>query len=138
LRDQRSRLVSRRGGSGKLAEFRDGDNNEPWEIISPDIYGRKCPLFNVNRMRVDRYTDYRPLIVVSYSGSDFVILWQVPLGSKALGLFWGLPNLGGPIVTASGLVFIAAAIDDKLRAFDVRTREPLCRKADDQARATRP
>ena len=33
----------------------------------------------------------------------------------------GLPNLGGPIVTAGGLVFIAAALDDNLRAFDVST-----------------
>ena len=50
-----------------------------------------------------------------YAGA---IRWQVPLGSMALGLIRGLPNLGGPIVTASGLVFIAAATDDKLRAFD--------------------
>ena len=53
------------------------------------------------------------------------IRWQVPLGSMALGLVEGLPNLGGPIVTASGLVFIAAAIDDKLRAFDVHTGREL-------------
>ena len=31
----------------------------------------------------------------------------------------GMPNLGGPIVTASGLVFIAASVDDRFRAFDV-------------------
>ena len=53
------------------------------------------------------------------------IRWQAPLGSMALGLVQGLPNLGGPIVTASGLVFIAAAIDDKLRAFDVHTGREL-------------
>ena len=53
------------------------------------------------------------------------IRWQVPLGSMAFGLFRGLPNLGGPIVTASGLVFIAAANDDKLRAFDVGTGREL-------------
>jgi len=53
------------------------------------------------------------------------IRWQVPLGSKALGLFQGLPNVGGPIVTASGLVFIAAATDEKLRAFDVHTGREL-------------
>ena len=48
------------------------------------------------------------------------IRWQVPLGSMALGLIQGVPNLGGPIVTTSGLVFIAAATDDKLRASVVR------------------
>jgi quinoprotein glucose dehydrogenase len=49
------------------------------------------------------------------------IRWQVPLGQKALGMLRGLPNLGGPIVTAGGLVFIAAALDDRLRAFDALT-----------------
>jgi len=51
--------------------------------------------------------------------------WQVPLGStrdKAPWPFWlelGMPNLGGPLVTASGLVFVAAATDDRLRAFEL-------------------
>ncbi len=49
------------------------------------------------------------------------IKWQVPLGAKALGLIRGLPNQGGPIVTAGGLVFIGAAMDQYLRAFDVET-----------------
>jgi quinoprotein glucose dehydrogenase len=57
------------------------------------------------------------------------IRWQVPLGTtkgKApLALNWGMPNLGGPIVTAGGLIFIAAATDDRLRAFDVDTGEEL-------------
>jgi quinoprotein glucose dehydrogenase len=29
----------------------------------------------------------------------------------------GVPALGGPIATASGLVFVAASLDDRLRAF---------------------
>ena len=33
----------------------------------------------------------------------------------------GTPNFGGPIVTQSGLVFIGAAMDNYLRAFDART-----------------
>ncbi len=55
--------------------------------------------------------------------------WQVPLGStrdKApwpLWFNWGLPNLGGPLVTASGLIFIAAATDNFLRAFDLANGE---------------
>jgi quinoprotein glucose dehydrogenase len=53
--------------------------------------------------------------------------WQVPLGStrdKAPWPLWfayGVPNMGGPLVTASGLVFIAATTDDFLRAFEVAT-----------------
>ena len=30
----------------------------------------------------------------------------------------GTPNLGGPLVTAGGLTFIAATFDNRLRAFD--------------------
>ena len=37
----------------------------------------------------------------------------------------GSPNLGGPIVTASGLVFVGATLDRQLRAFDVETGREL-------------
>ncbi|HEY0106327.1 MAG TPA: pyrroloquinoline quinone-dependent dehydrogenase, partial [Rhizomicrobium sp.] len=57
------------------------------------------------------------------------IVWSVPLGttedmapfSEYLLGKTGTPNLGGPIVTAGGLVFIGAAMDDYLRAFDAKT-----------------
>ncbi len=57
------------------------------------------------------------------------ILWSVPLGtSEDMAPFseyllgkTGTPNLGGPIATAGGVVFIGAAMDDYLRAFDART-----------------
>lgn len=46
------------------------------------------------------------------------IKWQIPLGvTPLLHLNWGMPSLGGPMVTAGGLVFIAASLDDHLRAF---------------------
>ena len=59
------------------------------------------------------------------------IRWEVPLGTLRdlapvpIGLKWGTPNMGGPIVTAGGLVFIGAAMDDYLRAFHVETGEEL-------------
>jgi len=51
------------------------------------------------------------------------IRWQVPLGNapqlSARGITGtGTPNIGGAIATASGLVFIAATNDARLRAFD--------------------
>jgi quinoprotein glucose dehydrogenase len=53
------------------------------------------------------------------------IRWQVPLGSIAPnnpGVPPGTPSLGGPIVTASGLIFIAGTImDPSFRAFDIET-----------------
>jgi len=54
-------------------------------------------------------------------------LWRIPLGEYpelvAKGLrATGSENYGGPVVTASGLLFIGATIfDRKLRAFDTRT-----------------
>jgi quinoprotein glucose dehydrogenase len=57
------------------------------------------------------------------------VVWQVPLGITA-----ELPegrkrtgrlNLGGPITTAAGLVFIGATNDRRFRAFDSRTGEEL-------------
>jgi quinoprotein glucose dehydrogenase len=54
------------------------------------------------------------------------IKWQVPLGVTPLvHLNVGMPGLGGPIITASGLVFIAASIDDRIRAFDIGTGQVL-------------
>ncbi len=55
------------------------------------------------------------------------MLWDVPLGSMIPGapLPTGSPNLGGPIATAGGLVFIAATLDQQFRAFDVSTGREL-------------
>ena len=45
------------------------------------------------------------------------ILWQVALGGAT-----GTENYGGPVVTAGGLVFIAATKDEAFRAFDKQRR----------------
>jgi quinoprotein glucose dehydrogenase len=48
-------------------------------------------------------------------------VWDVPLGSYSAELQTGTVNFGGPIVTAGGVVFTAAAMDNYLRAFDTET-----------------
>ncbi len=59
------------------------------------------------------------------------IRWSVPLGTTrnlAPFPFWwikGVPGVGGPIVTASGLVFIGASLDHFFRAHDLGTGEVL-------------
>ncbi len=59
------------------------------------------------------------------------IRWQVPLGSMQNfgGAHAAIPDgsisLGGPIVTASGLVFIAGTTDPHLRAFEIESGEEL-------------
>ena len=60
------------------------------------------------------------------------IVWDVPLGTLEklapveIPIPWGTPGAaGGPIVTASGIVFIGATSDEKFRAFDAKTGDEL-------------
>jgi quinoprotein glucose dehydrogenase len=64
-----------------------------------------------------------------------VVRWEVPLGRMPPlanlpgSETWGSLNFGGPVVTAGGLVFIGAASDDYLRAFDAETGHELWKGA---------
>ena len=61
------------------------------------------------------------------------ILWDKPLGNLnglaplGIGRFlnWGVPNTGGSVQTASGLIFIGATMDRYFRAFDADNGEIL-------------
>lgn len=59
------------------------------------------------------------------------IVWRKTLGTTqdiapmGAAMNFGTPNVGGPIITSGGLVFIGAAMDDYLRAFDVETGKEL-------------
>ena len=62
------------------------------------------------------------------------ILWQVPLGEYPELTERGIPktgtnNYGGPVVTAGGLIFIAATEDAQMRAFSSATGEELWKHA---------
>jgi len=67
------------------------------------------------------------LTAINTSTGEFA--WQVPLGiTDQLPLekqHTGRPLLAGPIVTASGLVFIASTDDNRFRALDVKTGKEL-------------
>jgi quinoprotein glucose dehydrogenase len=54
--------------------------------------------------------------------------WEVPLGmSPKLPEKFGSISLGGPIVSAGGLIFAAGTLDAAIRAFDVETGQQLWR-----------
>jgi len=73
------------------------------------------------------------LVAVDLSRGD--VSWQVALGTLRdispvplpLPLTVGVPNVGGPLLTAGGLVFIGAAFDHYFRAFDADTGAELWR-----------
>lgn len=66
-------------------------------------------------------------------------LWDRPLGTARRNGPWGIPSMlpfnigtpnnGGAVVTAGGVVFVAAATDDLIRAIDIRTGETLWQDA---------
>ncbi len=58
------------------------------------------------------------------------VKWRRPLGaSQQYGFYmpesWGSPTIGGPAVTAGGVVFIGASMDAKVRAYSLETGEEL-------------
>jgi quinoprotein glucose dehydrogenase len=71
------------------------------------------------------------------------IAWRVTLGDLSEqvklpgGAATGAPNLGGPVVSSGGLVFIGATIDPYLRAFEAKTGTELWKvRLSTSARAT--
>jgi glucose dehydrogenase len=68
------------------------------------------------------------LVAVNANTGD--VVWKIPFGIYpeliAKGIPpTGTPNLGGPIATASGLVFIGATKDARFRAYDAKTGKEL-------------
>lgn len=70
-------------------------------------------------------------VIAGVDLSTGAIVWRRTLGTTedlapgGLALNFGTPALGGPIITAAGLVFIAGTLDDYLRALDVETGQEL-------------
>lgn len=57
-------------------------------------------------------------------------LWERPFGQvQKWGFYmpesWGSPTIGGPVATASGLIFIGASMDARVRALDAATGDTL-------------
>jgi len=80
--------------------------------------------YTVLRQQIVAPTSKHPCTVLPWGTVSAVNLntgkaaWQTPLGTVIPGQQTGTINLGGDIVTASGLVFTAASDEPYLRAFD--------------------
>lgn len=64
--------------------------------------------------------------IAAYDLKTGAQLWNKPFGQvQKWGFYmpesWGSITIGGPVVTASGLIFIGASMDSRVRALDLRT-----------------
>jgi quinoprotein glucose dehydrogenase len=145
LRDGRGRMPSfapflEWQGRDAIAAYLLHGSNTPIEAA----LGADSPLFLKYRLSgYTMFTDpqgypansppWGTLSAIDLNSGDFA--WQVPLGVypelEAKGLTdTGSQNYGGPVVTAGGLVFIAATLyDDRIRAFDKASGELLWQHA---------
>jgi quinoprotein glucose dehydrogenase len=62
----------------------------------------------------------------SYDLATGKLLWRKPFGEvQKWGFYmpgsWGSPTIGAPVITASGLIFIGASMDARVRAIDLKT-----------------
>jgi quinoprotein glucose dehydrogenase len=109
LRPKGDKFINSPDVNGELSEQR----RTPYEIFRralTDDAGRPCTLPPWGLIRA----------VNLNTGQD---VWSHPLGTMIAGKETGAVNLGGPMVTAGGLVFTAASTEPLLRAYDKTTGE---------------
>jgi quinoprotein glucose dehydrogenase len=112
-----------------LLDFLTGARSDKQELVA---YGGPQARYRFTGYRkwldADGYPAVAPpwgtLSAIDLNSGDY--LWRIPFGEypelAAQGMVTGSENYGGPVVTASGLLFIGATIyDAKFRAFDTRT-----------------
>ncbi len=107
-------------GASDAAEIGDGAESRMMEPYTHTGYNRW--------LDTNGYPAVKPpwgtLNAIDLNTGEF--LWRTPLGEHPELTARGVPitgteNYGGPVVTASGLVFIAAAKDEMFRGFDADT-----------------
>jgi quinoprotein glucose dehydrogenase len=106
--------------------------NPPYEILFPQEgapYGLLQSVFVSSWGIPCTKPPWSELVALDLARGD--VAWRVPFGTTRglapwpFWLEWGVPSMGGPLLTASGLVFIGAAMDGLFRAYDVETGEEL-------------
>jgi len=70
--------------------------------------------------------------IASYDLNSGKLLWQEPFGEVTkygidMPASWGSVTIGGPVITKTGLIFIGASMDSRVRALDLKTGKVLWR-----------
>jgi quinoprotein glucose dehydrogenase len=109
-------------------KYWDAKENEKGDLEYTQQYGAPYGMFRTFLVAKAHHLPCTPPPWGTLAAVDVAqgtIRWQVPLGSFAPNkpvVPLGAMSLGGPIVTAGGLVFIAGTVvDPAIRAFDVET-----------------
>jgi len=114
--------------SGEIGYIRPQTEDPGAPPASPRLFGRPRGLPSAS---VNGWPCWQPpwgrLTAINVNTGD--IAWQIPFGTMEgvpPGIKTGASNLGGgPMTTASGLIFIGAARDHMFRAFDTKTGQEL-------------
>jgi quinoprotein glucose dehydrogenase len=115
-----------------LQAFYEEHGEDDWEVAeqsgTPYYMARKIFLSSLGLPCTK--PPWNKLVAVDLASAS--ILWEVPLGTVrdlAPGLVpnfnWGAPGMGGPLITASGLIVIGAVTEHILRIFDLNSGEEL-------------
>ncbi len=105
------------GAGGPVPVGMDNKRTSPWG----NAYAR---FWNPETKMPCSSPPFGELVAVDVNSGS--VAWRVPLGVfdelKARGYDkTGTPNIGGTIVTSSGVVFVGATIDKRFRAFNAQT-----------------
>ncbi|GJM29327.1 MAG: hypothetical protein DHS20C17_19620 [Cyclobacteriaceae bacterium] len=105
--------------TGKSQVFENPEKDQDTTTVTLNTTAHGYLLDSLNRPIIN--PPWGTLSAIDLNTGDY--LWKIPLGNDLRYQQPGDPptgieNYGGPVVTAGGLVFIAATIDSKFRAFD--------------------
>jgi len=112
--------VSNIGQVARMQQGKDRSGNVGWVRVSP--WGGPVGRFWNPESKIPcNAPPFGELVAVNVNTGE--IAWKQPLGFypelKARGFAnTGAPNIGGPMVTQSGVLFVGASIDRQFRAFD--------------------
>ena len=79
----------------------------------------------------------------SYDLNTGKLLWRKPFGQvQKWGFYmpesWGSVTIGAPVITKSGLIFIGASMDSRVRAIDLKTGNVLWKQIVDAPAVAQP